>query len=474
MRTYFWLLPIFFAAGACAAHVQRSAEEPSDAPMLPHPAPPLSTVATNATSTNAAAVLDPPARALPSGQIENAAALRRFFEALATLDDASAQSDVRMIQLGDSHTAADIGTGAARKMLQARFGDGGRGFVPIGRPWKTWAQDGVHGRSSREWQPEHGKMIGGRVVGDGLYGLAGWSLVTSKRNATLDSEIDGPFSKMELSYLVSPNGGSFDVFVDDALVGRVKTKDAKTKSGFTSFDVQDKPHHVQIKTVGDGTVRMFGAALDRTENGLQFDALGINGERAANVLDWNAAHFEEQVRHRDPQLVVLAYGTNESGDATPASEYEQTLAELLGRVARAAPAAACLFLGPTDRAIKSPAGRWETSPKIIEIVATEKRVAQAGGCAFFDQYAAMGGLGSMAAWATESPPRGRGDRVHFTRQGYIDLGNAFATALSQAYDEWRKEKGLPEAPSKPELLTPPSVPTREPATTPLVSYPISF
>ncbi len=428
-------------------------------------APPLA--ATSTTSTTSAASTKPQ----PSGKIENPANLHRFFEALATIDDASAQSDVRMIQLGDSHTAADIGTSAARKQLQMRFGDGGRGFVAIGRPWKTYAQDGVHGKTSRDWQPEHGKLVNGKVVGDGMYGLAGWSLVTNKRNATLESQIDAPASKIEFSYLTMPNGGSFDVSVDGAEIGSVKTKDKATKSGFTSFDVTDAPHHIEVRTVGDGTVRIFGAALDRAQNALTFDALGINGERAQNVLDWNDAHFAEQLRHRDPQLVVLAYGTNESGDSTPAAEYEQTLAELLGRVSRAVPTASCLFLGPTDRAIKSPQG-WVTSPKIIEIIATQKRVAQAGGCAFFDQYAAMGGYGSMAAWATESPPRGRSDRVHFTRQGYIDLGNAFATALTSAYDDWRKEKGLPEAPTKPDLLNPPTTPTAPPVTTPLVSYPL--
>ena len=57
------------------------------------------------------------------------------------------------------------------------------------------------------------------------------------------------------------------------------------KSGFTSFDVQDKPHHVEVRTAGDGVVRLFGATLDRERNGVTFDALGINGERAINVLD---------------------------------------------------------------------------------------------------------------------------------------------------------------------------------------------
>ena len=308
-----------------------------------------------------------------------------------------------------------------------------------------------------------------------MYGLAGWSLVTTRRGATLSTDVDAPFSKIELAYLTMANGGSFDVAIDGVDVGRVKTKEKNVKSGFTSFDVQDKPHHVEVRTAGDGVVRLFGATLDRERNGVTFDALGINGERAINVLDWNDAHFSEQLRHRDPQLVVLAYGTNESGDETTPAAYEQTLVELVGRVARAVPSASCLFLGPQDRAAKSIDGSWETMPKIPEIIETQKRVAKAAGCAYFDQYAAMGGQGSMATWATESPPRGRADHVHFTRQGYIDLGTSFANAIAKAYDDWRAAKGMPTSPQEPELLKPPAAaPSTMPAASPLVSYPLNL
>jgi len=51
-----------------------------------------------------------------------------FFEALARLEAGQAEDDVRVTQFGDSHTAADIETAVVRRALQARFGDGGRGF----------------------------------------------------------------------------------------------------------------------------------------------------------------------------------------------------------------------------------------------------------------------------------------------------------------------------------------------------------
>ncbi|MEO7110846.1 MAG: GDSL-type esterase/lipase family protein [Polyangiaceae bacterium] len=471
MRAYSWLPPIFAALGACGAHARSLPDEPADMPTVAHAAK-LPVLPPSASSASAAAT--PPAHPPLVQPIENAKNLKRFFEALAKIDDGSAQSDVRIIQLGDSHTAADIGTNATRHTLQSRFGDGGRGFVALGRPWKTYGQEGVsHERSSRDWQPERGKPMNGKFIGDGMYGLAGYSLVSSKKG-TLSSDVDAPSSGIEVAYLDSPNGGSFDLLVDGAKIGHVMTRDHTVKSGFSSFTVPDGPHHVELQANGDGTLRIFGAAYDRALNGVTLDALGINGERAINLLDWSDAHFSEQLRHRDPQLVVLAYGTNEAGDSTSAAEYEQTLVELLGRVARAVPAASCLMIGPQDRSMKSPEG-WVTMPKVIEIIEVQKRVAQAAGCAYFDQFAAMGGAGSMAIWATETPQRGRSDHAHLTRTGYVDLGNAFAIAVMKSYDEWRVANGLPIVP--PPHATDPlqnQPPPSSTAATPLISYPLNL
>jgi lysophospholipase L1-like esterase len=476
VRAHFWLPPIFAALGACGAHARSLPNEPDDMPTIAHAARIPATPTVNPPPPAPIAVT-PPAHPQSVGQIENAAALHRFFEALAKIDDGTAQSDVRIIQLGDSHTAADIGTNASRKTLQSRFGDGGRGFVAIGRPWKTYAQEGVRGHNSRDWLGERGKWNGKNFVGDGMYGLAGYALTTTKK-ATLSSDIEASSSGIELAYLDAPNGGSFELAVDGAKIGHVTTRDHSVKSGFSSFAVPDGPHHIELTTNGDGTVRIFGASLDRALDGVTYDALGINGERAINLLDWNEAHFSEQLRHRDPQLVVLAYGTNESGDATPPAELEATLVEVLGRIARAVPSASCLMIGPQDRAARSPDG-WVTMPKIVEIIETQKRVAKAAGCGYFDQFAAMGGAGSMASWSTENPPRGRGDRTHLTRAGYIDLGNAFGNAVITAYDGWRLANGMPpanlnHAPPVPGQTPPQNPPPSSTAASPFISYPFSL
>src|ERR1019366_8828989 len=114
------------------------------------------------------------------------------------------------------------------------------------------------------------------------------------------------------------------------------------------------------------------------------DGLGIVGAQIPLPLRWQEAHFSEQVAHRNPRLVILAYGTNEAVDTTLTdAEYERDLKELLGRVARAAPGASWLLLGPPDLARQNEdTGEWLTVPRILEIVAMQRRIATASGCAF--------------------------------------------------------------------------------------------
>ena len=53
----------------------------------------------------------------------------------------------------------------------------------------------------------------------------------------------------------------------------------------------------------------------------------------------------------------------------------------------------------------------------------------------------MGGLGAMERWAKEAYSRGQPDHVHFTRDGYTQLGSAFVIDLLKAYDLWKTKNG---------------------------------
>src|SRR5262249_20683019 len=133
------------------------------------------------------------------------------------------QADVHVVQFGDSHTAVDWETGVVRHMLQSRFGDGGRGFVPLGRPLPSYVQDGLHLGMTREWWVERGKPTRAKISGDGLYGLAGGSIETSTPNARAWADVAHRLSRIDVGYLEQPHGGAFDLLVDGTRVIRIST-----------------------------------------------------------------------------------------------------------------------------------------------------------------------------------------------------------------------------------------------------------
>jgi lysophospholipase L1-like esterase len=453
LRGFFLVLAVTAACGDKSGPPRGpAAEVPSSAP-LGHPdvrasaGPGLELVPPRAKmGAQAVALVDPASEAAPVGHLERRDRLVSFFQSLARLEAGAASDDVRIVQFGDSHTAADLGTSIFRRALQARFGDGGRGFVSVGKPWKSYAQDGVRGGMTDGFEPVRVKFHRGQFEGvDGCYGLLGVGIGASKAGERAWTDVGAPTSRIEIDYWQEPAGGSFDVFVDGASSGRVVTRAPKAASGFYGVDLTDAPHQIELRTVGDGEVRVFGMALDRAQTGVVVDALGINGAQTSTALRWNEEHFAEQLRHRAPSLVVLAYGTNESLETKLSDlDYERAIVDLLGRIARATPAASCLLLGPTDRAAHTgPPDGWASAPRLAEIVQLQRRVARAAGCAFYDQLEAMGGPGSIVAWAAEPDPRASRDHVHLTRSGYAQLGTSLADDLLHAYDDWRAEQRLP-------------------------------
>jgi lysophospholipase L1-like esterase len=378
------------------------------------------------------------------GHLEHPARLEAFFVRLRALKDARARDDVRVLWFGDSHTASDYGVSVVRARLEARFGTGGRGFIPMGDPHKRLFQAGE----------TMGRSVGFRAVelsanAPGRFGLTGMAAESrGAAGAQLHSEFSAKTERLDFAYLAQPGGGSADVVVDGKKLARFSTQKDEPTSGFTSVDVPRGPHDVDLRAVGDGPLRVFGVRLDDAAAGVTVEALGMNGAKAATLLASDEAHFAEQVAHAAPALAILAYGTNEAGDSTTTpDELEQNLRALAGRVTRAAPGTACLVLGPFDRGVPGVRG-MPTLAKLAPLIAAERRAADAAGCAFFDQLGAMGGPGAMGKWATESPPRGRKDAVHLTRAGYAFLADALATDALAAYDAWQGAAALALVPPR--------------------------
>jgi lysophospholipase L1-like esterase len=142
----------------------------------------------------------------------------------------------------------------------------------------------------------------------------------------------------------------------------------------------------------------------------------------------------EAVRHRKPDLVTFAYGTNEamSGLGTVA-RYERDVRAVLKRLHKAAPQVSCVLISPFD-VLKRKKGRRNTPVELSETIDAQRRVGGELGCGFWDGRAFMGGEGSMRDWIKAKPPLASGDGIHLTRLGYVYAGVGLGDALMRAYD----------------------------------------
>lgn len=364
-------------------------------------------------------------------------ALKHFHRSLRRT--AKGLGQTRVLQFGASHTAADLFTGYLRQLLQHQFGDAGHGYVMPAKPWKGYRHLDVRLDSSAGWLAEHAHKRGSRK--DGLYGLAGFSCASGSRDdfawvgTARKSAFGRNVGRFDIFYLNQPGGGRFQVILDGQPHSRVSTSAPTASAGFQTIRVPDGPHDLELRPMGDGEVRLFGVVLERGAPGVVVDTLGIRGARASVFLKWDEDVWRAQLRRRAPDLILLAYGTNESGDATdPIKRYERRLAKVLARMKAGAPNASCVLVGPTDRPQKV-RGRYRHRDRIDDVIATQKAVAARFGCGFWDAFRAMGGPLSIVRWARARPALAQKDYVHLTSRGYYVLADNLGAALLDGYDK---------------------------------------
>lgn len=367
----------------------------------------------------------------PSGS-----ALEAFHRSLSRT--ARGVGQTRILQYGASHTEADLFTGYLRQFFQHRFGDAGHGWVMPARPWRGYRHLDVHLESTDGWFADRAYRKASR--NDGLYGLAGfscraaesteWAKVGTSRKSAFGARV----SRFELAWLRQPSGGSFDVLIDSEHYATISSAATETGLGMRTIRVTDGPHDLEVRPRGDGEVRLLGVVLERGAPGVVVDTLGIRGARASVMLQWNEELWAAQVRRRAPDLIMLAYGTNESGDdRIPIPRYEATLHRVIDRLKGAVPRASCLLIGPTDRPIKGRRGKARRRPRVQQIVDSQRRISAERGCAFWDMYGAMGGPLSIVRWRKADPKLAQDDLVHLTARGYYAMADDLAQALLDGY-----------------------------------------
>jgi lysophospholipase L1-like esterase len=371
--------------------------------------------------------------------IQNERALIPFHERLERLATGrDRDGKVRVLVYGASHTQGDVFTSYLRYYLQSRFGNGGVGFVPLAKlnAWHrllgfTIEEEGFKLQHSQRNYPEHGYL---GLLGAASIGHARDAKVRITPKNQTDPELAA--SEYELSYGADKGAGDLILLVNDVPQMQLLGKANTIEDRFFRFRMTPGWHDIQVRPAGNGPARVYGVTIERPEPGVVIDTLGIGGARAASILDWNEGAWAAQVKHRDPALYILAFGTNEAVAAKESDDvYRAKLEQVLERFERALPGVSCLLVGPFDFPVETPQG-YIPRTRLLEIIASQREIAAKHGCGFWDGYEFMGGTGSMHQWVLASPPLASPDHIHLNHRGYVRFGMSLADALMRAYDAY--------------------------------------
>jgi lysophospholipase L1-like esterase len=366
--------------------------------------------------------------------------LASFFYDLQRLQ-AGRLDHVRILQLGDSHTAGDVFSGYLRSRFQERFGDAGRGMMPPGYTYRGLRQTEVKVTQSGGWVI-HDSL---KASDPGPFGISGFLATSTYAGArmTVSPVAPGGFDIARVNYLHSTSGGPLEVLLDGRIAKVVPTAGPADTPG--SLDLSTPPGTQTLEIIADTPgIRITSWGVESFHPGVLFDSFGVSGATVDIFNHWNPLLVQWDLKQLRPSLIIVAYGTNEAFQlGFDAATYKQIFAQVLRSLKRMAPEASILVVGPPggQRSIsnqkRSPStgstGPWETPESVTEIRYIQHDTAVAFGDAYWDWASVLGGTRGFNRWVYSDPPLVRSDHIHFTVLGYEISAKALFNFLMDGY-----------------------------------------
>lgn len=408
-------------------------------------APLVSAGAAVAQTPYVAAASPEPGVGVCAGGLCQPEALAGVFAALAETEAGTGDRPVHILQIGDSHTAGDRITGKLRIDLQHRFGRAGRGAMPPGVPWDGYAPYQVT-VAQRGWVMETAPLLppnGSTMQRMGVSGLRAVGL----RDAVMGFELEPGSEATAFGVCGRSSLDRSGVRIEAGGVGReVDLGDGVTEVCRT-LTFPAPVSSVRVTLSGEGAV-IDSVWLGGAAGGVILSNLGRVGATLRDLAARDEGIVSSELTAWRPDLIVLAFGTNEGfDDGLDGAAYETLLRGQIARLRRLVPGASLMILGAPD-ALRGGAtggcsadGLRAPPPKLSVVRDVQRRVAADLGVAFWDWHGRMGGDCSADRLALGAEPLIRGDRVHFTSAGSDWIGGILSGDLLGAYDGWKAERG---------------------------------
>lgn len=369
---------------------------------------------------------------------DTANSLRPFINSLKELR-AGKDTVVNIIHLGDSHIQAGYLSGQTMRMLQASFGNAGRGWIaPLKLSKANEPSDYFISSNIREWTT--GRCI--QASPGCPWGIGGIGIQTSA-------------PAIDFNLIIAPNSGAGYSF-NKVLLYRDRNAMPMAPSPHYSSAVSalSRGHHLDEDIVVDtfmmtnllDTFKFTCTGIDRDNAGknknsvyygfmlmnghpgILYHSIGVNGAR---FTDYTSRNYVRQLALLKPSLLIVSLGTNEAfGRSFSREQFCSQVDAFIRLIKEELPGTALLMTTPAEsyrRAYKNKKKYYVRNDNIAKVADALTSYTKENGIAYWDMFSITGGDNSCKKWL-EAGMFGR-DRIHFSREGYGEQGVLLYKAL---------------------------------------------
>ncbi len=369
--------------------------------------------------------------------------LSHFFRDLEKMEKGKREK-VRITHFGDSLLWGERFASVLRERFQERYGDGGRGVVPVVEIPPTSLEDHVNRTTDSLFEHyvlKHRFNQNGHIQlepkVDIRFGFTGESV--------------RPLSPFARVRFIRPEGHPPHTRV------RVFLHSPRDTHSVSSLKCGDRDHVRNVISRRDGTIVRFSLEPCRdmelslrAEGPVYIEGVSLEGEkgiiydsivRMGIHMSWlgTAVHPElvaSALKELNPSLIIFQFGINEAAslqavEAFTEETYRRQLRSWLIWIKKLLPETDTLLIGPFERMEKK-GGRLVPFPEAMDVRRIQMEEARTLECAFFDTYAYLGGAGHMRdlvnrGWAVD-------DYTHLTTEGGNKIGTSVHDSLMARFD----------------------------------------
>jgi lysophospholipase L1-like esterase len=262
---------------------------------------------------------------------------------------------------------------------------------------------------------------------------------------------------------LNPGGGRAELLIDGNPSGQISLDGAADERATLDLHSPDVDEHgfqeVAIRALSDAPVTVTGVEVGRDGQGVSYINFGFPGATVQLLQKLATDNLADDLRRIHPDIIVLAFGTNEGfNDALDIGSYTAHYEQIVRKLKELRSGVRIVIVGPPDGAragitchsavaghdcatVPQPVtaqGRGEcrfpTPPKLAMVRDAQRRVAERIGAEFWDWSSAMPRPCGAQVWAIASPPLMAHDYVHLTVEGYKRSADQFASFLIPLID----------------------------------------